>query len=297
MPYNKVRKMDREARGKKQGGRDDLTPVLFCYALPVTIPSLAPKIEGVNSKFFEGGVVRLQNKLLLLLYGWTILAELFCLYLRQTQKEPPVYLIYGYTDENCVGCALEEGWYAFEYEWMISRPWKFMYGSVTITALAIIPEPILIGIALVLLVKAAVSDWKTRYVGEGNILLIMLICLSLGFRSGRIAISLIAAVLVCLYEILLHDSAIFGGADFYILMGLLSYLGFCAWDICLLLACIIGILTKVVMWATEKEDPADHGIAYVPSICAGAVLAKLIDLKWGYIYAIKLSDLLYLLNG
>ena len=238
----------------------------------------------------------MQTKLILFLYGWTILTELYCLILMHTQEDPPIQLIYGYTDENCVGCALEEGWYSFDYEWMISRSWKFMFASVAITALAIMPDSILVVAALVLLFKASISDWKTNCVSEGNILLLLLIGLALGFRNGRISISLIAAVLVCLYEVLLHDSDLFGGADFYILMGLLSYLGFCAWDICLLLASILGLIIKVIKWVLRKEGTEDHGVAYVPPIFAGAVLAKIIDIKWGHFYSISIEDLFYLLR-
>lgn len=231
-----------------------------------------------------------------LMFTWTFLIEIFCFHLLKTSQCPPVLYVFGYSENNELCCFLDLAWYSFEGEWAFTYEWKVLLLSLSITFLALTPESILIPIALVALAVAAYSDWKTYYASELCILTIMSIGVACGLKNGHIIISLIAAILICIYEAVFHDSAFFGGADTFILLGLLAYFGFCTWVICLLIASLVALIIKAVLWISKKQGTEDHNISFLPSIMLGAILAKIIDIRWAHLYTLSWNDFVVLLK-
>lgn len=204
--------------------------------------------------------------------------------LRRHKENQPEYI-------EVLHLELVDGWYCFDGEWAFTYEWKLLLPSFVTTFLVCAPQFIITAVGLFALCAAAYHDWQDYGVPEQWTLLVLLSGIALGIKNGRITLVIVAVLLVCLFDIFLHDSNIFGGADMLVLLGLLCYLGFCAWDICLLISCIAGLIIKVMLWIVRKHKTGNHDVAFLPPILIGAITAKLIDLRWGYLYSITLKEL------
>lgn len=171
-----------------------------------------------------------------------------------------------------------------------------LYFILAMTLLAIPHQAAITAVIAALLGLASYWDLKEHALSNFLTLAITVLSLLAGIKAGRICLGIVISVAICIYDVIVSESDVFGSADFLVLAGLLSFFGFSSWLIMLILACLFGIVLKLVLWGTKKDKREDRHLPFIPGVALGSVITYFIDHTYGHFYKITIEDLIWVIQ-
>ena len=178
---------------------------------------------------------------------------------------------------------------AFKERELIGCVFFLLFGFLTFSS-----QPVLIGTLIILLAICSFCDIRSNMVSDLFLVPAFFVGCQIGLDDGKRVYILMIAVMFLMYVSGIGDSDAFGGADAMVMLSVFAALGFFYGLIALISACIIGIFQKLGLWLTRTDRLSERGVAFVPALTMGYVIALISSITYGDVISLRFSDLQYL---